>query len=196
LRKIASFSFTGKYAILKPITIFITEQREDGKMKVSFDVQLTSKDLFRFNMYQTYTTTQGPVSIILAILVFVMAGVSFRNDSTEYGVLYVVVGIVFLAYIPLTLWLRANQTMKKNEVLAGVLHYTVSEEGIEVSQKDDSGVLAWNEIYKMISTKKQVLIYSNRVNAYIIPRDQLGDQYEDLKAIAKAQLEKYRFRMK
>jgi hypothetical protein len=176
--------------------MFITEQREDGKMKVSFDVQLTSKDLFRFNMYQTYTTTQGPVSIILAILVFVMAGVSFRNDSTEYGVLYVVVGIVFLAYIPLTLWLRANQTMKKNEVLAGVLHYTVSEEGIEVSQKDDSGVLAWNEIYKMISTKKQVLIYSNRVNAYIIPRDQLGDQYEDLKAIAKAQLEKYRFRMR
>jgi hypothetical protein len=41
-----------------------------------------------------------------------------------------------------------------------------------------------------------VLIYSNRVNAYIIPREQLGNQYEDLKAIAKEQLESYRFRMR
>jgi hypothetical protein len=57
-------------------------------------------------------------------------------------------------------------------------------------------MLGWKEIYKMISTKSQVLIYSNRVNAYIIPREQLGDQYEDLKAIAKEQLEKYRFRMR
>jgi type IV secretory pathway VirB2 component (pilin) len=191
-----SFLLQENMLYLKKLRCFLKKQTRGGKMKVSFDVQLTSKDLFRFNMYQTYTTTQGPVSIILAILVFVMAGTSIRSGAADYGVLYIVVGIVFLAYIPLTLWTRAKQTMKKNEVLAGVLHYTVSAEGIEVSQKDDTGMLGWKEIYKMISTKSQVLIYSNRVNAYIIPREQLGDQYEDLKAIAKEQLESYRFRMR
>lgn len=165
-------------------------------MKVSFDIQLKPEDLFRFNIYQTYTTSQGPISIILAILVFVMAGVSFSNQSAGYGALYLGAGVLFLLYIPLTLWTRAKQTLKKNKVLAGILHYSVSDEGIKVSQGDDSGLLSWKEIYKVVSTKNQVLIYSNRVNAYIIPREQLGERYEELREIAKKQLEKYRFRMK
>ena len=165
-------------------------------MEVSFDVKLTPKDLFRFNLYQTYTTSQGPVSIILAALVFVMAGVSFRDGSASYGVLYLVVGIAFAVYIPVTLWSRAKQTMKKNAVLSGTLRYHISEAGIEVSQDGDSGVLEWKQIYKMVSTKKSVLVYSNRVNAYIIPREQLGDNYDTLAQLANKLLEKHRVKMK
>lgn len=165
-------------------------------MEVSFDVKLTPKDLFRFNLYQTYTTSQGPVSIILAVLVFVMAGVSFRDGSVSYGVLYLVVGIAFAVYIPVTLWSRAKQTIKKNAVLSGTLHYHISEAGIEVSQDGDSGVLEWKQIYKMVSTQKSVLVYSNRVNAYIIPREQLGDKYDTLAQLANKMLEKHRVKMK
>jgi hypothetical protein len=34
------------------------------------------------------------------------------------------------------------------------------------------------------------------VNAYIVPREQLGGQYDALKAIAEKMLEKHRIRMK
>lgn len=165
-------------------------------MEVSFDVKLTAKDLFRFNIYQTYTTSQGPISILLAILVFVMAGVSFRGGQTGYGLLYIVVGVVFLIYIPVTLWTRANQTIRKNAVLSGTLHYHISENGIKVEQDGDSGVLEWKQVYKIVSNKKHVLIYSNRVNAYIVPREQLGEQYGALKELADKMLEKYRVRMR
>ena len=50
-------------------------------MEVSFDVQLQPKDLFRFNMYQTYTGMQGILSIVLGILGFVMAGMPQRCCS-------------------------------------------------------------------------------------------------------------------
>lgn len=165
-------------------------------MNVSFDVKLQPGDLFRFNLYQTYTTSQGPVSVILAVLVFVMAGVSFQKSSTGYGILYVVVGVLFLIYIPVTLWMRAKRTLRSNEVLSGVLHYTISEKGFEVSQGEDSGVLPWEQIYKVVATKHQVLIYSNRVNAYIIPMEQLGGNYGALKELAGKYLEKYRIRMR
>lgn len=165
-------------------------------MKVSFDTQINPKELFRFNMYQTYTTAQGPISIALAVLVFVMAGVTFSNRMAGYGALYLALGVMFLVYIPLTLWTRAKQTLKKNQVLAGVLHYTISEEGVGVAQGGDSGLLPWTDVYKIISTKRQVLIYSSRVNAYIIPRDRLGGQYEALKSLVQAQLPPYRVRMK
>lgn len=165
-------------------------------MEVTFDIQLKPKDLFRFNMYQTYTTTQGPISIILAILVFVMAGVSFYKGDMSYGVMYGVGGVFFLVYIPVSLWLRARHTLAGNAVLSGVLHYTIGDEGIRVTQGEDSGVLPWDQIYKIVGTQKQVLIYSNRVNAYIIPREQLGDKYGSMAELAGTKLEKYRVRMK
>lgn len=37
-------------------------------MNTAFDIKLEAKDLFRFNMYQTYTGLQGWISIILGIL--------------------------------------------------------------------------------------------------------------------------------
>ena len=51
-------------------------------------------------------------------------------------------------------------------------------------------------IYKMISTKSNLLIYSSRVNAYVIPLAQLGGRYGEIKALAGRKLEKYRLRLK
>ena len=69
-------------------------------MKASFDVTLSPKDLYRFNMYQTYTGFQGWSSIVLGILGFVMAGISFQNGKISYTLLYTAVGFLFLLYIP------------------------------------------------------------------------------------------------
>ena len=100
-------------------------------MKASFDVTLSPKDLYRFNMYQTYTGFQGWSSIALGILGFVMAGISFQNGKTSYTLLYIAVGFLFLLYIPVALWFRAKETLKTNKVLAGTLHYEITEKNIQ-----------------------------------------------------------------
>ena len=86
--------------------------------------------------------------------------------------------------------------MKTNKVLSGVLHYEISEEGIKVTSGDESGELPWNLVYQVLTRKNSVLIYSNRVNAYIIPKDQLGDKYDTLIEIAQKSLESYRLKIK
>ena len=45
------------------------------------------------------------------------------------------------------------------------------------------------------SDKKQCLVYSTRINAYIIPREQLGEQYKELAKIANEKLPKHRVKM-
>lgn len=165
-------------------------------MEVSFDVKLRPEDLFRFNMYQTYTGMHGIVSILIAVTVFVMAGITGKNGSIAYMLLYILVGIIILFYIPLTLWGRAKRTLKTNEVLADTLHFTLTEKAVCVSQKDQTGELPWDQIYKMVSNSRQVLIYSSRINAYIIPREQLGEAYGDVAKLANQQLPAYRVKMK
>lgn len=163
-------------------------------MKIEFDVQINHKDLFGFNIRQAYLGSQGIVSILIGILCGVMAGVQFSEGSATYGILYVGIAIIIIAYIPGALWMRAKHTMKTNQVLAGVLHYSFDEKGVTVTQGEEQGVLPWDNIYKMIATKKHLLIYSNRVNAYIIPKNQVT-QMAELTTLAKKQLDSYRIKL-
>ena len=71
----------------------------------------------------------------------------------------------------------------------------MDENGFNVSQGEESATLPWDQVYKMVATKSNVLVYSTRINAYIIPREQLGDKYTELAKIANEKLPKYRVKM-
>lgn len=171
---------------------------KENDMKVEFDVQLQPKDLYRFNMFQTYTGMSGVISIALGILAFVMAGVAAGKSDVpgSYTALYALMGCVFLLYVPISLWFRAKSTLKSNAVLAGELHYEVSEVCIRVTQGEESGELPWDMVYKVVSTKRMVLIYSSRINAYIIPMEQIGENYPAFVEVATSKLEKFRLKLK
>ena len=165
-------------------------------MPLKFDITLTAEDMYRFNMYQTYSGFHGWFSIAFSILIFVVAGVTRGKIEAAYTALYIVFGIVFLVYPPVSLYLRSKRTLAMSEVLRGTLHYEVDEEGLHVSQKEESALLPWEQIYKMVATKHNVLVYSSRKNAYVIPREQLGENYQALSNLAKEKLEKFRVKMK
>lgn len=165
-------------------------------MPIEFDITLTSKDMYRFNMYQMYSGFHGWFSVIVSILIFVVAGTTYGELEVTYTVLYVAFGIIFLLYLPVSLYLRSKHSLAASEVLRNSLHYAVGEDGFTVSQGEESAQLPWAQIYKMVGTKNNVLVYSNRTNAYVIPREQLGAAYQPLADLAVRKLEKYRVKMK
>ena len=65
-------------------------------MKVSFDIKLTAKDLYKFNIMQAYKGMQGFLSILLPVLVFAYAATSFGQVSIGSTLVYVGLGILFL----------------------------------------------------------------------------------------------------
>ena len=146
-------------------------------MRLEFDITLTAKDMFRFNLYQTYTGASGWISVIAAVVCFAAAGTKYSERGASYTVLGILLGALILFYMPVTLYLRSKQRIAASEVLKNSLHYCVDGEGISVTQGDADAKLMWDQVYKMVSTKNNVLVYSNRVNAYVIPRQQLGEKY-------------------
>lgn len=165
-------------------------------MSTEFDVTITWKDMYRFNLYHAYHGFQGIFATVIGILVLVVAGLTAGKVDTMYTVLYAVFGVVFLVYVPGSLYIRSKQQILLSDVLKQALHYKVDEEGIHVSQNDQTADLLWNQIYKIVSTKSNLLIYSSRVNAYVIPRDVIGAEYETVVSLAKDHLEKYRLKLK
>lgn len=165
-------------------------------MTVKFDIKLTSKDMYRFNLYQTYSGVHGWVSVLAAIILWVMAAKRYGEVAMTYTVFSIVFGFVLLFYLPLTLYARSKHAIAASEVLSGTLHYEVGEAGIQVSQGEANAELKWEQIYRMVATKHNVLVYSNRVNAYVIPREQLGENYAPLAELANAKLAKHRVKMR
>lgn len=165
-------------------------------MKIEFDITLSGKDMYRFSMYHAYTGGQGIISVLIAALCFFAAVTTRESVEWTYTLLYAGFGIVFLFYIPCNLYLRSKRQILASDVLKHALHYRIDEKGIHTSQKDASADLPWDQVYKMISTRHNVLIYSTRVNAFIIPRDQISGEYDALRQIASKHLPAYRFKAK
>lgn len=165
-------------------------------MKIEFDVKLSVKDLYLFNMYQAYKGMQGILSLVLPVVIFICVGYNWENVSRQTSILNIGIGILFLIYIPISLWLRSAKVIKTNEVLSKPLHYEFSPEKIRVTQGEESAEFEWENIYRMVTVRGLVLIYTNRIHAYIISKKQIETEYDALAKLAKSKLEKHRVKMK
>ena len=166
-------------------------------MKIALNIKLDPKDLFRFNIMQAYSSMQGALSIILPVLIFAYAATTYGQVGIGSTFVYIGLGIVFLVYVPISLWLRANKVVKdKNNALSKTLHFTFKEEKIRVSVEEESVEFNWENIYQMKTSGSLLLVYTNRINAYILPLSQVADKYEELSKLAHAKLEKHRIKMK
>ena len=161
-------------------------------MKLEFDVKVTEKDLYSFNIEQAYKGSQGVISLLFAVLLAAAAVLSAQKGNTGYVVLYIIVGILVLLYVPFSLKGRVRMIMKTNEVFSKPLHFEIDEKNINVSQGEEMAQLP----YRFVANDKRILIFSNRKNAYILSKEQLGDSYEPLKELAGSTLEKYRLKIK
>lgn len=165
-------------------------------MPIEFDIKITDKDMYRFNMYHAYTGFQGIFATLIGIVVLVVAVMTLGKVDTTYTLLYFLFGVIFLVYTPVNLWTRSKRQIFLSPVLKGTLHYSLDDKGVHVQVGEQNALLEWNMIYKMVSTRNNLLIYSTRVNAYVIPLTQLGNNYASVKQLAQQKLEKYRFNMK
>lgn len=165
-------------------------------MKSEFDIKLTVRDMYRFSMYHTYSGIHGAASVIIAVLIFLVAAKTYGSVEMLYTELYIVFGILFLIYMPVSLYLKAKHQITSSEVFREPLHFTVTEEKITSSQREESADLSWEQIYKVVETKSNILVYSNRINAFVLPKEQIGGEYAVLRDIMREKLPGYRLKLK
>lgn len=164
--------------------------------KIEIDVKMTFEDMYRFNLYHVYHNSQGILSIVLAVLIALISVMSWGDVNVVYNVLYLMAAVLIVLYVPVNLHGKVKKQMKNTEVYQKPIHYTFDENGITTSFADQSVTMPWKQLYKIVSTKRMVLLYGGRIRANVIPRDQLGDAYETLYELARSQMDSYRFKMK
>ena len=65
-----------------------------------------------------------------------------------------------------------------NEAFKKPLHYTLTDEGVTVSQGESEMFQEWSVVYRAKSTNRSLLLYTSKVNAWIFPKRDLGKDKE------------------
>lgn len=149
-------------------TKMLSKGGREVTMEIEFDVKITPGVLYDYMLYHTYTSASGLIGQVVGALLVV----AFFLGK---GVLFLIAGIVILAYLPWTLFIKSRQQYLSNPAFKNPLHYKMTEEGVEVSQKGEVQGQRWEDMYKAVSTPRSLILYTSPVNASIFPKRELGE---------------------
>lgn len=137
-------------------------------MEVRFQTKITTGILYDYMLRHTYNSPSGLIGSV-AGAVFIIA------FFAKGHFLYLLAGAFLLLYLPGSLFLSAARQMKQVPAFQKPLSYRLCEDGIEVSQSGESQMQSWEKVYKVVSTGKSIILYNNKVNAWIFPRKDMGE---------------------
>lgn len=137
-------------------------------MEVEFEVKMTSKVLYDYLLHHMYTSLTGIFGTMVGILLV-------ANFILNHSMVSLILGLVIIAYLPWTLFLKSKQQMLNTPAFQKPLHYKMTDAGVEVSQGDEMQLQKWETMVKAISTRGSIILYTSKVNASIFPRKDLQE---------------------
>ena len=117
--------------------------KERITMELEFDVKITGNILYDYMLRHTYYSASGLIGTIVGALMVVY----FFSGG---GTIFLIAGLVILAYLPWTLFLKSRQQMANTPAFKEPLHYKLTDEGIEVSQGEQVQMQKWEDMYREI----------------------------------------------
>ena len=149
-------------------------------MEVKFEVKMTPQIMYNFMLNHTYKSLTGVLGVIFGIASFVMFGVTFGKTTVTFSGLYLLFGIWFVLYLPVNLYMRSKRQVKNNAVFQKPITYVVNDKGIQIIQDKQKADCKWENIVKVCRTGKSLLVYSGKRNAFVLPKEAVGEQYDTL----------------
>ncbi len=138
-------------------------------MELEFDVKMTPNALYDYMLYHSYTRLSGILSCLVGL--FMMSAFFIG-----YSPIYLIAGIVVVAYLPYTFFIRSRRQYLNNPAFKEPLHYLINDEGITVSQNGTEEKIEWELFTKAVSSPGSILLYTTGVNASIFPKKDLGEK--------------------
>ena len=144
------------------------------RVMIEFIVKLKYSDIYRFLMYRNYRSSQGITPLILAVLVALVAVFSAGKIPLHFTAIYFACAGIFVVYQPILLFFQARAQVKRNLVFSNPISYTLSPAGIRAVSdaviEDNVIEVSWNEILMVRETRRELFIFRDRENAFVIPR--------------------------
>ncbi len=145
-------------------------------MSAEFEVKMTPKILFDFQLFHTYHSFSGIFSILFGIGTLILTIATFGKVSVSMTAVYLLFTVYLLPLQPVLLYFRAAKQAKLNPVFQKPLAYVINDEGITSAQNDSEAHISWEQILKVKETNYSLLLYTGKRYCSVLPKESMGSQ--------------------
>lgn len=145
---------------------------------IEFDVQMKVGTLYDYKIQNAY---KQPITILVTCAGMLLWFLFLSKQQTH--ILYPALGSILILYVPFTSLQNAFVQTKMIPAFQNPLHYKLSDEGIEVSQEEQTEKMSWEQVLKATGDKKSIFVYTSKNAAFIFPRKCMGDNTSDVIAM-------------
>lgn len=164
---------------------------------VEFDVTITTKDMFDYNVYHNYRNFNGIMGVVLGIICLVLCVSGIMTDANiSYILIMGLFGGFLTVFTPVQIYLRSVKQVKLTPSFRKPLHYKVDEQEISVSQDGAEAVFSLGDVWKAVDTGKAIVIYVTRIRAYIFPKRDLMEKEGMLLEVLKRGLSEQQYKIR
>lgn len=154
--------------------------------EVRFQTKVEVQDMYRFLMRHAYIGMSGVINLIISIGALVLFFTGAGGDSTVSNVLLLIIAAMFTVINPIYLYYKAAKQVKLTPMFLKPLEYVLNEKGILVRQEKEELLMEWDQVRKVLETKKDFYIYFSLTRANILPKNQLGDDVGRIREFLKS----------
>ncbi|MDO5522032.1 MAG: YcxB family protein [bacterium] len=152
-------------------------------MKITINMKV--KNMYEFLMRHAYYSFIGIASLAFSILAFIYLCVNFSSLTTGKMIAFIVASLLFTVINPIWLYVTAGKQVKLSPTFKDELIYEINKEGIKVVQNDQELPIEWEDVQKVIETRNNITIYISRARAFVIPKEDVREQKDELKEMIK-----------
>jgi hypothetical protein len=152
--------------------------------KIRLKITMTEQNIKDYVYGQTLKSLRGIAFFALGVLAIVILVLTWNDQGTLAKVCLIGIAAIYLVVQPVMTILKANTLSKRPELFVPI-EYEIDEEEVAVTQREEHIVYRWEDGFRFVVKKNLLLMYVSRINAYILPKDQLGEDYTRLLTMAK-----------
>ena len=161
--------------------------------ELRFEVKLGVKDLWQFSMYHANAGMLGIVNLLFTLAALFLIVTRWGTLTTPYRALLVVCALMFTVWQPFLLYNKARKQAKAAAVKESMI-LTVGAEGLKVEQSGQEAAFAWDQMGRLDKMPTMVILYMDRVHAYLLPKSVMGEREDAFYEMVRAHLPKERRR--
>lgn len=153
------------------------------KKTITFSVQMTEKEVYRYTLYHVYHGFSGIFGLCLSLLALMYLVLDFNTMADQTKTIMIIIALWSTVLDPLMMKSRCKSQFKRTKAYKNPLQYRIDEDGVTVSQNEESQTIAWNQLLKVVETQSQFLVYSSRIHAFIFPKSMMDGQIEEMEQL-------------
>ncbi len=157
----------------------------------SFSITLDAKELWKFSMYHANKGYLGVFNVLFTIAAVYLLITQWAVVSGPYRLLLVMCVLMFTVWQPGSLYLKAKRQAKAPAVKEPMV-LSLGDDGVTVIQGGQTGNISWEAMYQAVGTPWQIILYKDRIHAFLIPKSAAGENETKLRAYLKEKMPKSR----